>query len=105
MDLTSLTGVNRSFVADLYARFLTDKQSVDASWRTLFVELGDDAHDLLAELNGPSWSIKEPVDNSNDHYKHNGHEEYPINSDASTKGALEKPFPLSKLIGLEDFVL
>ena len=91
MDLTSLTGVNRSFVADLYARFLTDKQSVDASWRTLFVELGDDAHDLLAELNGPSWSIKEPVDNSNDHYKHNGHEEYPINSDASTKGALEKP--------------
>ncbi|MEE2705311.1 MAG: 2-oxoglutarate dehydrogenase E1 component [Pseudomonadota bacterium] len=56
MDITSLTGVNRNFVSQLYSKFLEDNNSVDHSWKTLFLELGDDAESLIAELSGPSWS-------------------------------------------------
>ena len=58
MDITSLTGVNRNFVSKLYTKFLEDNNSVDYSWKTLFLELGDDAESLIAELSGPSWSKK-----------------------------------------------
>ena len=58
MDITSLTGVNRNFVSKLYTKFLEDNNSVDYSWKTLFLELGDEAESLIAELSGPSWSKK-----------------------------------------------
>jgi 2-oxoglutarate dehydrogenase E1 component len=53
---TFLTGANAAFIAALYARFLENPASVDASWQRFFSELEDDASGLLAELKGPSWT-------------------------------------------------
>ena len=39
---TFLTGQNAAFIAELYARYLDDPQSVDASWRGFFAELGEE---------------------------------------------------------------
>ena len=51
-----LSGVDGGYMAELYARFLHDRGSVDSSWAAIFSELGDDERSLLDELNGPSWS-------------------------------------------------
>ncbi len=57
IDGTSfLTGANAGFIADLYARFLADPGSVDASWRRFFAEIGEDGPAALAELRGPPWA-------------------------------------------------
>ncbi len=53
---TFLTGANAGFIADLYARFLDDPGSVDASWRRFFAEIGEDGPAALAELRGPPWA-------------------------------------------------
>lgn len=50
-----LFGTNAPFVEELYARFQNDPQSVDAEWRTFFSSLGDDAADVLKEVQGASW--------------------------------------------------
>jgi len=50
-----LSGTNAAFVEDLYARFQTDPQSVDAEWRTFFSSLGDASADVLRENQGASW--------------------------------------------------
>ncbi|GIL41193.1 2-oxoglutarate dehydrogenase E1 component [Roseiterribacter gracilis] len=62
MDSTSsfLSGVDPIFVADLYARFLRDPNTVEGSWRSLFQSLGDDERSVLADLNGPSWTPPKP---------------------------------------------
>jgi len=51
-----LSGTNAAFVEDLYARFQTDPQSVDAEWRTFFSSLGDASADVLRENQGASWA-------------------------------------------------
>src|ERR1700751_1551838 len=53
-----MSGVDGGYVADLYARFLHDRNSVDPSWNAFFAELGDDERSLLSELKGPSWARK-----------------------------------------------
>jgi 2-oxoglutarate dehydrogenase E1 component len=58
-----LSGVDGGYVADLYARFLHDRNSVDPSWNAFFAELGDDERSLLSELQGPSWAPKPAVTN------------------------------------------
>ena len=61
IDGTSfLTGANAGFIADLYARFLDDPTSIDASWRQFFAEIGEDGTTALAEWHAPSWG-KPPV--------------------------------------------
>jgi 2-oxoglutarate dehydrogenase E1 component len=54
--LSFLFGANGTFIAELYARYRQDPNSVDASWQSFFAELGDDGHAILAELNGASWA-------------------------------------------------
>jgi 2-oxoglutarate dehydrogenase E1 component len=51
-----LNGQNAGFIADLYARYLSDPESVDPSWGEFFHELDDDARAILAELQGASWA-------------------------------------------------
>ena len=53
---TFLTGANAGFIAELYARFLTDPNSVDESWRRFFSDTGDDLSTVLTERRGPAWS-------------------------------------------------
>ncbi|HYM29761.1 MAG TPA: 2-oxoglutarate dehydrogenase E1 component [Candidatus Cybelea sp.] len=55
-DSTSfLYGANSGFIEELYARFLADPNSVDASWRQFFAALGDEPGAVKAEASGPSW--------------------------------------------------
>jgi len=51
-----LSGANAPFVAELYARFLADPASVDASWGQFFGELGDGAREALLDYAGASWA-------------------------------------------------
>ena len=47
-----LSGANAGFIADLYARFLRDPDSVDESWRGFFGEIGENG---AGELRAPVW--------------------------------------------------
>ena len=51
-----LSGANATYVSELYARYLADPSSVDASWRGFFAGMADDARAVLGELKGASWS-------------------------------------------------
>ncbi len=53
---TILSGTNLTFVAEVYSRYLQDKNSVDPSWASFFHELGDDANSVLRDLHGASWN-------------------------------------------------
>jgi 2-oxoglutarate dehydrogenase E1 component len=56
---TVLSGTNLTFVAEVYARYLTDPHSVDPSWAEFFSEFGDDTNSLLKEMQGASWNCSE----------------------------------------------
>ena len=54
--LTSfLYGGNAAYIDNLYARYETDPQSVDAEWQAFFKSLKDDAGDVARNADGPSW--------------------------------------------------
>jgi 2-oxoglutarate dehydrogenase E1 component len=57
---TFLTGANAGFIAELYARFLKNPDSVDESWRRFFSEMDDDLSSMRAEVYGPSWGKPAP---------------------------------------------
>src|SRR5580693_8874314 len=57
IDQTSfLDGTNATFIAELYARYLENPGSVDASWAAFFAEMADDERAVLGELKGASWA-------------------------------------------------
>ncbi len=51
-----LSGPNAAFIAELYARYVEDPESVDPDWRRFFAELRDEAGAVLQGVHGPSWS-------------------------------------------------
>jgi len=51
-----LFGSNAGFIEQLYARYLDDPSSVDASWQQYFGSLGDDAGTVVAETRGAPWT-------------------------------------------------
>ncbi len=53
---TILSGANLTFVAEVYARYLDNPHSVDASWVRFFNELGDDANSIMRDMHGASWN-------------------------------------------------
>jgi 2-oxoglutarate dehydrogenase E1 component len=50
-----LYGGNAAYVEDLYARYESDPNTVDAEWRTFFQSLKDEAGDVRKVARGPSW--------------------------------------------------
>ena len=50
-----LDGANATYLAELYARYEADPASVSEDWRHFFVNLGDDAKNVIADAEGPSW--------------------------------------------------
>ncbi len=57
--LTSfLYGGNAAYIEDVYARFETDPNSVDAQWQTFFQSLKDDARDVAKNARGASWAAQ-----------------------------------------------
>ncbi|NPD69282.1 2-oxoglutarate dehydrogenase E1 component [Lichenicola cladoniae] len=53
---TAFSGGNAAFLADLYARWVSDPGSVDPSFVTLFAALDDEAVSVLQDASGASWS-------------------------------------------------
>ena len=55
-ETSFLFGSNSIFVEDLYARYLADPNSVDASWQQVFAEFGDDCQAVADETRGAHWA-------------------------------------------------
>ncbi|MGH6675004.1 MAG: thiamine pyrophosphate-dependent enzyme, partial [Xanthobacteraceae bacterium] len=50
-----LYGGNASYIDDLYARYESDPQAVDAQWQSFFAGLKDDPRVIAENAHGPSW--------------------------------------------------
>jgi 2-oxoglutarate dehydrogenase E1 component len=55
---TFLAGSNAIYIEQLYATYLQQPNTIDPSWRQFFASLGDDARQVLKELEGASWGVK-----------------------------------------------
>ena len=53
---SAMTGANATFLADLYARWVAQPDSVDPSFQELFAALNDEAQAVLADAVGASWA-------------------------------------------------
>lgn len=56
LQASFLSGSNADYIAELYAKFLEDPNSVDSSWTQFFSDMRDDARSLGMELRGASWA-------------------------------------------------
>src|SRR5499427_1772249 len=50
-----LYGGNADYIQDLYARYETDPQALDAAWQSFFQSLTDERADVERNAQGPSW--------------------------------------------------
>src|SRR5579883_2020323 len=53
---TAFNGANAAFIADLYARWVQNPNSVDPSFADLFSSLNDEARAVLTDATGASWA-------------------------------------------------
>ncbi|KAA2214572.1 2-oxoglutarate dehydrogenase E1 component [Teichococcus oryzae] len=53
---SAMVGANATFLADLYARWVENPDSVDVSFQELFAALNDDARAVLHDASGASWA-------------------------------------------------
>jgi len=53
---TAFNGANAAFIAELYARWVENPASVDASFADLFTALNDESRAILADAAGASWA-------------------------------------------------
>jgi 2-oxoglutarate dehydrogenase E1 component len=53
---TAFNGANAAFIAELYARWVANPGSVDASFAELFTALNDESRAVLADASGASWA-------------------------------------------------
>jgi len=55
LDTGYLDGANAAYLEKMQAKYMADPNSVDASWRTYFGALGEDANSAIKNADGPSW--------------------------------------------------
>src|SRR5689334_707584 len=60
-ETSFLSGTNAPFIAELYARYAEDPNSVDPDWRAYFTSLGDGAAEAMEDLRGASWAPRKPA--------------------------------------------
>jgi 2-oxoglutarate dehydrogenase E1 component len=53
---SAFNGANAAFIADMYARWVADPASVDASFAELFGALNDESRAVLEDASGASWA-------------------------------------------------
>ena len=51
-----MQGANADYLEQMYARYATDPNAVDAAWQAFFAQLGDDEVSVKKEAAGPSWA-------------------------------------------------
>ncbi len=54
--LTAFNGANAAFIADLYARWVSNPSQVDPSFGELFSALNDESRSILTDASGASWA-------------------------------------------------
>ena len=55
LDTLFLDGGNATYLEQMQARYATNPNSVDPSWRAYFANLGEDAANAKKNAEGPSW--------------------------------------------------
>src|SRR5262245_8062463 len=55
-----LYGGNADYIENLYARYESDPNAVDAQWQAFFQSLKDDRADVITSARGPSWQHPYP---------------------------------------------
>ena len=58
-EISYLSGVNETYLAELYARYLEDPSSVDHSWSEIFRALDGDGQSVKDGLRGASWAPRQ----------------------------------------------
>ncbi|WP_019090644.1 2-oxoglutarate dehydrogenase E1 component [Komagataeibacter europaeus] len=53
---TAFSGANTAYLAELYARWVADPNSVDPSFASLFQELHEDGPEIVHDAEGASWA-------------------------------------------------
>ncbi len=56
-----LSKSNSTFIEEMYLKFVNKDPSLPDSWREYFSEIGDQADEVVNEINGPSWSPSKKV--------------------------------------------
>ena len=51
-----LSKSNSAFIEEMHIKFVNNDPNLPESWREYFKEIGDEADDIVNEINGPSWS-------------------------------------------------
>src|SRR4051794_27312746 len=57
---SAFSGANATYLADAYARWVTDPNSVDPSFAELFGAMNDEARAVLEDATGASWAPRMP---------------------------------------------
>ncbi len=60
-EFSFLSGGNAAFIAELYARYIQDPNTVDPEWRQFFASLKDDELSVLGDIRGASWQPRSPA--------------------------------------------
>jgi len=56
--LSALTGVNASYIAELFALYSQNPEAVDSNWQEFFAALSEDEAALFGDFDGPSWKAR-----------------------------------------------
>ncbi len=67
-----LSKSNSAFIEEMYLKFVNKDPSLPDSWREYFSEIGDQAEEVVNEINGPSWSPSKKVSINKDQKLNNG---------------------------------
>lgn len=51
-----LSGLNSTYIAEVYSEFLKNPTGVDKSWQDFFRDVGDDISSIIGDFGGASWS-------------------------------------------------
>src|SRR3546814_1172277 len=58
-ETSFLYGLNETYIAELYKRYLDSPDSVDASWSDFFERLNEDEQAILDDMRGASWAPRQ----------------------------------------------
>ena len=67
-----LSKSNSAFIEEMYLKFVNKDPSLPDSWREYFSEIGDQAEEVVNEINGPSWSPSKKVSINKEQQLNNG---------------------------------
>ena len=67
-----LSKSNSTFIEEMYLKYVNKDSSLPDSWREYFSEIGDQAEEVINEINGPSWSPSKKVSINKEQKLNNG---------------------------------